>query len=877
MTSVAKIKMNQIKSGLSINIIAAHLCGISLVAVVLAINPFPLENYLVTISFAFPKYFALGLFSFVSSLLILRLNPEKFDIKTIDFVFALFVAHGILGALTYPTSLPFLLEWMNHALSMASLACLASLACASEKSRQILFRWINISAIIVASAAIYDAAGGPLAWRIPKRPSGFLGNRSDVAAFCAATLPIAIHFFLQNRKNSAPLKKSAMNLAIIALITLAMLLTRARAAWFATFALGILTCGLTFVQIIRGARPKKAMVLNTAVIIAVMAGAILAATGRNWPSLRWRDPSPYYTTLQRLTEYDRGTGLSRIQQNLVALETIAEHPVKGTGPGTWRREVVRHIAKVSGAPEDLAQHSMVPNSEYIKIATETGLLGLTLVFAVGCILLFPWGRNFLYRKNDANTGVAAGLIVIGVMSFFDSMTARPEMLALTGVFAGILRYNTKSAEFILPNWSRVWAAKLARLTLTAGICLTLIFGFSSYTMLTSPSPSSLNTLPAWIPLPSYSMLALQKIPVTGDDPCGQIKTVLRRSIAQFPDERGLQLAEQHYCPKKQPDGIFGQENATWSRSVFFRGYEPTKGQPLLEKDLEDFSVTLKNGGIKYAYIFSGPFQGDGSLPDYAFSDQARASILKIKSAYPEIQILPWIGGIQNRTVHFEKSSWMTNAVAATTKLIDTMPIDGIHLDFEYILPQAENQALNLSPSDLLRESSTYDAGILEFHRLIRTARPKTFISSVVVSTASQSKPWKKKHTPFQIEQISRQVNQLSFLYYDTQIDDAETYRAGLKEQLEQIKSLKGSLGIYAPQYLIAIGTFINEPELQKYRNLSLENVPYTINLLKDTIRLVSPRDRIVDGLAVYCEWQTSLEEWNQIRQLWSEKQTGNPQ
>lgn len=101
-----------------------------------------------------------------------------------------------------------------------------------------------------------------------------------------------------------------------------------------------------------------------------------------------------------------------------------------------------------------------------------------------------------------------------------------------------------------------------------------------------------------------------------------------------------------------------KENATWIKSTFFRGFDPTTKKKLEPKDVEELALRLKNNNIRYAYIFAGPYENDGHLPPYVFSIQAKESIKGLKKAYPALKILPWIGGIQNKTVHLEQINWV---------------------------------------------------------------------------------------------------------------------------------------------------------------------------------------------------------------------------
>lgn len=305
--------------------------------------------------------------------------------------------------------------------------------------------------------------------------------------------------------------------------------------------------------------------------------------------------------------------------------------------------------------------------------------------------------------------------------------------------------------------------------------------------------------------------------------------------------------------------VDAKENATWIKSTFFRGFDPVTKKKLVVRDIEDLATRLKNNHIRYAYIFSGPFDNNGHLPEYVFSKQAKESITTLKKVYPELKILPWIGGVQNKTVHLEQPEWVKNAINDMMKFVKDVSVDGIHLDLEYVLyPEKKFNHKKLSVD-------RYGMHWVNFHKLLRLALPREFLSSVVVSTASGTKPWKHKHSFNEIKEISPIVNQISFMFYETNIHELKTYRENLLEQLQQIKKLKSEFNQKTPQYLIGIGTFDAQKELLSYRDLRFENLLTTLKLLRELDQEVSPKRSIVDGLAVYCEWETTGAQWHELR------------
>lgn len=304
--------------------------------------------------------------------------------------------------------------------------------------------------------------------------------------------------------------------------------------------------------------------------------------------------------------------------------------------------------------------------------------------------------------------------------------------------------------------------------------------------------------------------------------------------------------------------LFATENSAWIKSTYFRGHDPSTLKPYSIKDVEQLAQRLKTNHIRYAYIFAGPYQNDGHLPAYAFSIKAKESIAILKKTYPQIKILPWIGGVQNKTVHLEREKWINNAIADTVKLLKIMPIDGVHLDLEYVHhPRAKFNRNRLSTKD-------YSLYWVKFHKQLRLFLPETFISSVIVSIASGTKPWKHKHTLSELKELSSVVDQISFMFYETSLMELKDYKDNLKEQILLIKELK-SLASNRSQYLIGLGIFDEEKKLKAYRDLGFQNLPLTLKTLQEVENEIGQKKPVVDGFAIFCEWMTTEREWKQLR------------
>ena len=309
--------------------------------------------------------------------------------------------------------------------------------------------------------------------------------------------------------------------------------------------------------------------------------------------------------------------------------------------------------------------------------------------------------------------------------------------------------------------------------------------------------------------------------------------------------------------------IPGRNHATWCRSLFFRGHAPTSGEPLTEQHLAAFGQAMVAGGVRYAYLFSGPFDPDGALPDWAFSQRAKDSLARIRDHAPSLRLLPWVGGVFGKTVAVDRRTWRDRAVASTLRLCETLPVDGIHVDFECINHPTHPDA-NRDPD----RQRGYGPGVCAFHRALRNARSDLFTSSVVVTTATRAQPWKHRHTLEELEQLYRDIDQIAYLLYDTGISCRHTFAAAANEQLAHLATLQDRVGSRAPDVLLGVGTFVNEPNLRPFRDLRVENLTHSLHTFREALQTSGRPDLRIGGLAVYCEWHTSPLQWRIIRERW---------
>ncbi len=311
---------------------------------------------------------------------------------------------------------------------------------------------------------------------------------------------------------------------------------------------------------------------------------------------------------------------------------------------------------------------------------------------------------------------------------------------------------------------------------------------------------------------------------------------------------------------KESEIPIGINHSIWVESKYLRGFQPTTGAPLLFDNVVNLSETLTKNAIKYAYFFAGPYDEYGHLPEYPFSKLAKSVVDSLKILVPDVEILPWLGGVQGKTVQLEDSLWVFNALHDTKTLLNYLDLKGVHIDFEYIL-DSSRYLMNTFNREKRGDPHTYGRNVIEFHKRLREMLPSKFISSTVLATSQGTKPWKRKTPVSELSELLNYIDQISFLYYDTGIKVQSDFQLNCDQLVNDMSILDSQFPNV--QLLISIGTFKNVYELQKYRDLRIESVSNSLQTIKGSLRKIeSP---ILDGIALYCDWETDETEWREFR------------
>lgn len=321
--------------------------------------------------------------------------------------------------------------------------------------RDDVIRLAMVTAVIVAVLALVESVGVDLPWAGMRRPESTLGNRNFVGAYAAIALPLVIWAVTRRPR--------LFDVAVLVVLVMTLVVTRCRSAWLGACAGALAVFGAGVFGALgttgRGFGRIRGLLVAS---MACAAGVALAAS-IPWPGLRWSDPAPLVSTLRRIAEYGRGSGAARLAQHHVAAAILRASPLLGVGPHHWGDAATEYARSIAGEHAVRWLGNLTPSSDLLRVATETGLTGLLVVF-VGLVLLArAVTKRVATHPEDRAPAVAVGAALVGlaVHALFDAPLYRPETLGLAAVLVGLLPQQS-------PGEATRWTGAAVKLGVAAG-------------------------------------------------------------------------------------------------------------------------------------------------------------------------------------------------------------------------------------------------------------------------------------------------------------------------------------------------------------------------------------------------------------------------
>ena len=383
-----------------------------------------------------PKELALHAAALIAGVAALA-SSSRLTISRTDRALAAWVIFSVLSVLGAT----------NYWLTFRALAVTVSGAAVFWTARRVasaglgpaLTRVLALAVVAGAVTALAQAYGIKMEFAALNRaPGGTFGNRNFVAHLTAAGMPLVLWCIASARRN----RGSMFWTISLAVCTIALVLSRTRAAWLA---LGV-SAVLAVVVLLRGpvlfdhADARRRM---RRAFAATVAGVIIAIALPN--ALDWRSDSPYLDSMKGVVDYHDGSGRGRVAQYTNSLKMLAHHPLFGVGAGNWP---VTYPKFAPPNDPSLAETTGMaanpwPSSDWIAAISERGLQSVIALALFVATLLVGAARARYDTALSSERRLAAvaggGVVLIGALEgAFDAVLLLPTPTIIVMAAAGAL-------------------------------------------------------------------------------------------------------------------------------------------------------------------------------------------------------------------------------------------------------------------------------------------------------------------------------------------------------------------------------------------------------------------------------------------------------
>jgi hypothetical protein len=265
-----------------------------------------------------------------------------------------------------------------------------------------------------------------------------------------------------------------------------------------------------------------------------------------------------------------------------------------------------------------------------------------------------------------------------------------------------------------------------------------------------------------------------------------------------------------------------------------------------DSDIEALAKELAAHHLSYVFVYVSYLKSDGSFnPTYS---HAQEFTRRLHNLMPDLHLLGWLGvptQIDPAQDRLGDAGIREKIADFSGRIVSEMGFDGIHLDAE---PIADHSGYFTMTLDAVRAA-------VPRNRLLSVAVPPLRLrESVTVIPYPSLGLWTEDF--LRVVAFEFDIGQIVLMAYDSGLTFPTDYRSWMAYQVR--RSASAVMGSKA-SLLIGVPTS-EEWTLSHQVAENLTNALYGWRLgLSQT-----PYSSVLDGLAVYPEWETSTDEWTQI-------------
>jgi hypothetical protein len=272
-------------------------------------------------------------------------------------------------------------------------------------------------------------------------------------------------------------------------------------------------------------------------------------------------------------------------------------------------------------------------------------------------------------------------------------------------------------------------------------------------------------------------------------------------------------------------------------------------------EMEELLSALSGHGVRYVFPHLIPFNAAGRLPVHS-REQMRAFLETARRVAPEMQVLPWVGGLRvgyrrqrQGTLDLADLGQRQRIVAECRGLIDE-GFDGVHVNVE---PVADA-----------------DVEFLALLRALRTAVGDKTLSVSAIRPGPLRLPFAPNFfwTPEYYARVGSIVDQIVVMAYDTALPTAPLYRRYVTWSSNTVTR---TLDEASPRVRVLLGVPTYDETGLMHRG-SVETPDNAIPGIVAGLRGLGAGGTF-EGVALYAEWTTDAREWAVYERQWRGRST----
>ena len=299
--------------------------------------------------------------------------------------------------------------------------------------------------------------------------------------------------------------------------------------------------------------------------------------------------------------------------------------------------------------------------------------------------------------------------------------------------------------------------------------------------------------------------------------------------------------------------------ATTQANAIWIGTQWTYDNPS-DEAIAVLTQRLQDNQIDTVYAFVSLLQPNGSWTDTNRIDVVKTFSDRFRQVFPTVKLYGWLSiGSQGADGNnrLGDTSVQQNIADFSQRMMADFDFDGVFLN---VVPVSSGDESYLS---LLRRVR---ATIGENAILAVAVPPDWTPSDAEIVVPRQIEPgtvWEQSYK----QRVALLANQIFVAAYNAGFETAADYSAWVAYQVQAYAQAIAALDT-TTELIIGVPTY--DTALPDH-DLSIENAETAINGINSGLAQAGDAARFVRGIGVYAEWETSEDEWSQIRRLWVDR------